>query len=49
MNSADDEPEVNHALGQYLASIRADRGYSLREVEKDTDKVVSQMLRLEPY
>ena len=36
-----DEPEVKLTLGQYLASIRNDRGPSLREVEKATDKVVS--------
>ena len=36
-----DEPEVKLTLGQYLASIRNDRGLSLREVEKATDKVVS--------
>ena len=28
-------------LGQYLASVRRDRGLSLREVEKATNKVVS--------
>ena len=28
-------------LGEYLASVRADRGYSLREVEKTTNKAVS--------
>ena len=28
-------------LGQYLASVREDRGLSLREVEKATNKVVS--------
>ena len=28
-------------LGEYLASVRADRGLSLREVEKATDKTVS--------
>lgn len=36
-----DEPEVKLTLGQYLASIRNDRRLSLREVEKATDKVVS--------
>lgn len=36
-----DEPGVKLTLGQYLASIRNDRGLSLREVEKATDKVVS--------
>ena len=35
------EPEVKLTLGQYLASIRNDRGLSLREVEKATEKVVS--------
>ena len=28
-------------LGEYLASVRVDRGLSLREVEKATDKTVS--------
>ena len=28
-------------LGEYLASVRVDRGHSLREVEKATDKTVS--------
>ncbi|MCK1656504.1 helix-turn-helix transcriptional regulator [Bradyrhizobium sp. 151] len=41
MKNADDEPEVKLTLGQYLASIRADRGLSLREVERETEKVVS--------
>lgn len=36
-----DEPEVKLTLGQYLASIRNDRGLSQREVEKATNKVVS--------
>lgn len=36
-----DEPEVKLTLGQYLASIRTDRGLSQREVEKATNKVVS--------
>jgi HTH-type transcriptional regulator, competence development regulator len=35
------EPEVKLTLGQYLASIRTDRGLSQRGVEKATDKVVS--------
>jgi transcriptional regulator with XRE-family HTH domain len=33
--------EIKLTLGQYLASIRNDRGITLREVEKRTDKVVS--------
>ena len=41
MKNADDEPEKKLTLGQYLASIRADRGLSLREVERETEKVVS--------
>ena len=35
------EPEGKLTLGQYLASIRNDRGFSQREVEKATSKVVS--------
>jgi transcriptional regulator with XRE-family HTH domain len=35
------ESEAKLTLGQYLASIRADRGLSQREVEKATNKVVS--------
>ena len=34
-------PEIRLTLGQYLASIRDDRGLSQRHVEKATDKVVS--------
>ncbi|MBW7948647.1 MAG: helix-turn-helix domain-containing protein [Pseudorhodoplanes sp.] len=34
-------PEVKLTLGQYLASIRDDRGLSQRDVEKATNKVVS--------
>jgi HTH-type transcriptional regulator, competence development regulator len=41
MTGSGDEPEVTLTLGQYLASIRNDRGLSLREVERATDKVVS--------
>jgi transcriptional regulator with XRE-family HTH domain len=41
MKNADEEPEVKLTLGQYLASIRTDRGLSLREVERATEKVVS--------
>jgi transcriptional regulator with XRE-family HTH domain len=33
--------EIKLTLGQYLASIRADRGLSQRDVEKATDKLVS--------
>ena len=35
------EPEVKLTLGEYLASIRTDRGLSQRDVEKATNKVVS--------
>jgi HTH-type transcriptional regulator, competence development regulator len=35
------KPEVKLTLGQYLASIRNDRDLSQRDVEKATDKVVS--------
>lgn len=35
------EPEVKLTLGQYLASIRDDRDLSQRDVEKATNKVVS--------
>ncbi len=35
------EPEVKLTLGQYLASIRNDRRLSQRDVEKATNKVVS--------
>lgn len=35
------EPEVKLTLGQYLASIREDRGLSQREVERATNKTVS--------
>jgi transcriptional regulator with XRE-family HTH domain len=35
------EPEVKLTLGQYLASIREDRDLSQRDVEKATNKVVS--------
>lgn len=34
-------PESRLTLGQYLASIRTDRKLSQRDVEKATDKVVS--------
>lgn len=35
------EPEVKLTLGQFLASIRNDRELSQRDVEKATNKVVS--------
>lgn len=35
------EPSVKLTLGQYLASIREDRDLSQRDVEKATEKVVS--------
>lgn len=35
------KPEGKLTLGQYLASIRADRDLSQRQVEKATNKVVS--------
>jgi transcriptional regulator with XRE-family HTH domain len=41
MTDDGEEPEVKLTLGQYLASIRNDRGLSQREVERKTDKVVS--------
>jgi transcriptional regulator with XRE-family HTH domain len=41
MKKSSVEPEAKLTLGQYLASIRTDRGLSQRDVEKKTDKVVS--------
>jgi transcriptional regulator with XRE-family HTH domain len=41
MTKRSDEPEIKLTLGQYLASIREDRDLSQREVEKATNKVVS--------
>lgn len=41
MTSNSDEPEVKLTLGQYLASIRNDRKLSQRDVEKATNKLVS--------
>lgn len=41
MAKAPEFPAPALTLGAYLASIRDDRGFSLREVEKQTDKVVS--------
>jgi transcriptional regulator with XRE-family HTH domain len=41
MTKEDTGRSVKLTLGQYLASIREDRGLSLREVEKATNKVVS--------
>ena len=38
---ADERSSVTLTLGKYLASIRADRDLSLRDVEKATNKVVS--------
>jgi HTH-type transcriptional regulator, competence development regulator len=35
------KPEVKLTLGQYLASIRTDRELSQRDVERKTNKVVS--------
>jgi HTH-type transcriptional regulator, competence development regulator len=35
------EADIKLTLGQYLASIRDDRGLSQRDVEKKTNKVVS--------
>jgi transcriptional regulator with XRE-family HTH domain len=35
------EPKGKLTLGQYLASIRTDRGFSQRGVEKATSKIVS--------
>jgi transcriptional regulator with XRE-family HTH domain len=36
-----DEPEVRVTLGHFLASVRDGRGLSQRDVERATDKVVS--------
>ena len=41
MPQTDDGHSARLPLGQYLASVREDRGLSLREVEKATKKVVS--------
>ena len=41
MVSVDEESVVKPALGKYLASIRKDRGFTLREVEERTNKQVS--------
>jgi transcriptional regulator with XRE-family HTH domain len=41
MPKADTGHSARLTLGQYLASVREDRGFSLREVEKATNKVVS--------
>ena len=41
MSKTDDGQPARLPLGPYLASVRADRGLSLREVEKATNKVVS--------
>lgn len=37
----DDKDTPKLTLGRYLASIRADRGFTLREVEEATNKQVS--------
>jgi transcriptional regulator with XRE-family HTH domain len=37
----DERKPVTRTLGQYLASIRQDRGLTLRDVETKTDKEVS--------
>ena len=41
MPMTDKEHSASLALGQHLAAVRKDRGLSLREVEKATNKVVS--------
>ena len=41
MPQTDDRHSRRLPLGRYLASVREDRGLSLREVEKATDKVIS--------
>ncbi len=41
MNMVDERSVSKSSLGQYLASIRKDRGYTLREVEERTKKQVS--------
>ena len=41
MNMVDERSVSKSTLGQYLASIRKDRGYTLREVEERTKKQVS--------
>jgi transcriptional regulator with XRE-family HTH domain len=41
MTTSSVRSEVKLTLGQYLASIRNDRGRSQRDVEKATNKVVS--------
>lgn len=41
MNVVDERSVSKSSLGQYLASIRKDRGYTLREVEERTKKQVS--------
>ena len=41
MNAIDEKSAAKSSLGQYLASIRKDRGLTLREVEERTKKQVS--------
>ena len=41
MPKTDKRHSARLTLGQYLATVREDRGLSLREVEKGTNKVVS--------
>lgn len=41
MNVMDERSASKSSLGQYLASIRKDRGLTLREVEEKTKKQVS--------
>ena len=41
MSSTDKRRSGRLTLGQYLATVRKDRDLSLRKVEKDTNKVVS--------
>jgi transcriptional regulator with XRE-family HTH domain len=41
MPAREEKPVVKTTLGQYLESIRKDRGMTLRQVEEGTDKEVS--------
>ncbi|HLH93953.1 MAG TPA: helix-turn-helix transcriptional regulator [Xanthobacteraceae bacterium] len=41
MTKKNEDTDTKLTLGQYLASIRKDRGYSQRYVETETKKVVS--------
>ena len=41
LSDANNEPRSAGGLGKHLAAIRGDRGYSLRQVEELTKKLVS--------